>query len=74
MLVSFYFPFRGVHLRIKDYPNLLSWLQRCWAIEGVSSTIDIGDAVSSYYRQLFPLNPGGLIPSTPTLEEIGLKK
>ena len=63
----------GAHLRIKDYPNILAWLQRCWDLEGVSSTIDIEDAVSSYYRQLFPLNPGGLIPTAITKEEIGLR-
>jgi putative glutathione S-transferase len=63
----------GAHLRIKDYPNILAWLQRCWDMDGVSSTIDINDAVSSYYRQLFPLNPGGLIPTPITAEEIGLK-
>lgn len=63
----------GSHLRIKDYPNILSWLQRCWDIDGVRSTIDINDAVSSYYRQLFPLNPGGLIPTAITEKDIGLK-
>ena len=63
----------GAHLRIKDYPNILAWLQRCWDMEGVSSTVDINDAVSSYYRQLFPLNPGGLIPTPITKKEIGLR-
>jgi hypothetical protein len=28
----------------------------------VASSIDLPDACSSYYRQLFPLNPGGIIP------------
>ena len=63
----------GVNRRIRDYPNLLAWLQRCWELEGVKETIDLEDAVSSYYRQLFPLNPGGLLPTPITLEEIGLK-
>mmetsp|Transcript_5807 Transcript_5807/g.7406 ORF Transcript_5807/g.7406 Transcript_5807/m.7406 type:complete len:387 (-) Transcript_5807:41-1201(-) len=62
----------GAHLRVKDYPHILAWLQRCWDIEGVSSTIDVNDAVSSYYRQLFPLNPGGIIPTPITLQDIGL--
>lgn len=62
----------GVNRRIRDYPNLLSWLQRCWKIEGVPQSIDLEDAVSSYYRQLFPLNPGGLLPTGITIEEIGL--
>ena len=63
----------GGNLRIRDYPHLLKWLQRCWDMEGVSDTIDLEDAVSSYYRQLFPLNPGGLIPTSITIEEMGLK-
>ena len=63
----------GAHLRIKDYPNILAWLQRCWEFDGVESSIDINDAVSSYYRQLFPLNPGGLIPTAITPAEIGLQ-
>ena len=63
----------GGNLRVRDYPNLLNWLQRCWDMEGVKETIDLNDAVSSYYRQLFPLNPGGLIPTSITAEEMGLK-
>ena len=63
----------GVNTRIRDYPHLLAWLQRCWEIDGVKETIDLQDAISSYYRQLFPLNPGGLLPTPITKEEIGLK-
>jgi len=62
----------GVNRRIRDYPNLLAWLQRCWALEGVPGSIDLEDAVASYYKQLFPLNPGGLLPTPLTKEEIGL--
>jgi len=62
----------GVNRRIRDYPHLLLWLQRCWEIEGVKESIDLEDAVSSYYKQLFPLNPGGLLPTPITKEEIGL--
>ena len=63
----------GAHVRIKDYPNILAWLQRCWDMDGVKESIDINDAVSSYYKQLFPLNPGGIIPTPITEEEIGLR-
>lgn len=62
----------GVNRRIRDYPHLFSWLQRCWALEGVPESIDLEDAVASYYKQLFPLNPGGLLPTPITKEEIGL--
>jgi len=63
----------GAHLRIRDYPYLLTWLQRCWDIDGVKDSIDLQDATASYYRQLFPLNPGGLIPTPLTAADIGLK-
>jgi hypothetical protein len=41
-------------------------------MDGVQESIDLQDAVSSYYKQLFPLNPGGLMPTPITKEEIGL--
>ena len=63
----------GAHSRVRDYPALLKWLQRCWAVEGVPQTIDLQDATSSYYQQLFPLNPGGLLPSPITADDIGLE-
>lgn len=63
----------GSHLRIRDYPYLLQWLQRCWDIDGVRESIDLQDATTSYYRQLFPLNPGGLIPTPITAADIGLQ-
>jgi putative glutathione S-transferase len=62
----------GCHLRIRDFPSLFSWLQRCWSIDGVKESIDLEDASSSYYRQLFPLNAGGIVPTAVTAKEIGL--
>jgi len=63
----------GSHLRIRsDYPIVLKWLQRCWDMEGVQETIDLQDATTSYYKQLFPLNPSGIIPTPITANEIGL--
>jgi putative glutathione S-transferase len=52
----------GTHNRIGNYPAIAQWLQRCWNMPHVASSIDLPDACSSYYRQLFPLNPGGIIP------------
>uniref|UniRef100_A0A7S1BTY9 GST C-terminal domain-containing protein n=1 Tax=Corethron hystrix TaxID=216773 RepID=A0A7S1BTY9_9STRA len=64
----------GAHLRIRDFPNLHKWLIKCWHdVPGVKDSIDIQDANSSYYRQLFPLNPGGLIPTAITAKDIGLE-
>lgn len=62
----------GTHDRIQNYPPLHQYLQRCWDIPQVRHSIDISDACASYYRQLFPLNPSGIIPTSVTAEGIGL--
>jgi putative glutathione S-transferase len=63
----------GAHLRISsNYPAIHEWLRRCWSMPGVKQSIDIGDATSSYFRQLFPLNPGGIIPSLVSPKALGL--
>ena len=64
----------GTHLRIRsDYPHLHAWLKRCWAMPGVKESIDLADATGSYYKQLFPLNPGGILPTPPTAQDLGLE-
>lgn len=75
-----YAPFFGAggsrHWRLQcDYPHIFQWMKRCWKdIPGVSSSIDLQDASQSYYKQLFPLNPGGIVPSTPmTAKRLGLE-
>jgi hypothetical protein len=30
--------------------------------------------IRSYFQQLFPLNPGGIIPSGPNEEDLGLRE
>ena len=34
----------------------------------VSSTFSVDEARRSYFGQLFPLNPGGIIPAGPTVQ------
>lgn len=66
----------GAHLRIRcDYPHIYRWLQTCWnEFPAVRQSIDISDACASYYRQLFPLNPGGIIPAPVTANALGLEE
>jgi len=70
--------FKCCRRRVADYPNLSAWMRDVWqiAIDGqplqVADTFSIDDARRSYFGQLFPLNPGGIVPSGPTLEELGL--
>ena len=68
--------------RWSDYPNLTRWLHDCAQIPLASSisssgkqdvlanTVDIDDCRRSYFLQLFPLNPGGIIPGGPTAADI----
>jgi len=63
----------GTHLRVREYPALHEWLKRCWTMDGVKGSIDLADANASYYKQLFPLNPGGIVPVTITAADLGLE-
>jgi putative glutathione S-transferase len=48
-----------------DYPNVRRWLREVLALSG---PFDLKDAHAGYYRDLFPLNPGGIVPKPPQLE------
>jgi len=51
--------------RICDYPNLAGYLRDIYQLSGVSETCDLEAVKRDYYGNLFPLNPGGIIPSGP---------
>ena len=36
-------------------------------------TVDVDDCRRSYFTQLFPLNPGGIVASGPTAVQLGLQ-
>ena len=42
--------------------NIDRWRGEMRRIKGMGDTVDVEDAVGSYYRQLFMLNPGGIQP------------
>ena len=72
-----FFKAGGVHNRIAtSYPAIYDWLKRCWDINDgcIRDTIDVEDAQLSYYKQLFPLNPGGIVPMGITLKDMGLEE
>ena len=66
--------------RLSEYPNLHRWFIECSQLplsqhdqkEGktLADTVDIDDCRRSYYSQLFPLNPGGIIPSGPLARDV----
>ncbi|MBE9222280.1 glutathione S-transferase C-terminal domain-containing protein [Cyanobacterium stanieri LEGE 03274] len=48
--------------RIADYKNLSRYCQEIYNIEGVKETCNFDIIKQDYYGNLFPLNPGGIIP------------
>ena len=58
--------------RVADMPNLNAWMRDFYLLPGVSETVDVDGYRSSYFGQLFPLNPGGIVPTGPTERDLGL--
>ena len=48
--------------RIQDYSNLSRFLKDIYQLPGVAATCNLERVKIDYYGQLFPLNPGGIIP------------
>jgi glutathionyl-hydroquinone reductase len=53
--------------RIRDYPQLQAYVYRIYHLPGVAATCDFQTILQDYYGNLFPLNPGGIIPQLPDL-------
>lgn len=48
--------------RIQDYEYLSEYLKDLYQLPGVAATCDLEAIKQDYYGNLFPLNPGGIIP------------
>jgi len=70
--------------RWAEFPHLHAWMIDCAALplpvnaDGsgggtLADTVDVDDCRRSYFTQLFPLNPGGIIASGPTAVQLGLQ-
>eukprot|EP00752_Nemacystus_decipiens_P011878 g10533.t1 len=66
--------FKCSNRRWRDYPALHAWLRDVYQLPGVADTIDIDGCRRSYFSQLFPLNPGGIVPIGPSVEDLGLEE
>ena len=53
--------------QIRDYPHLLGYLKTIYQLPGVATTCNFPTILADYYGNLFPLNPGGIIPQIPDL-------
>lgn len=56
--------------RIAQYKNIAAWVKRLVSdYPELMGTVDMQDACGSYYRQLFMLNFGRIVPYIPNIEE-----
>ena len=58
--------------RVGDLPHLEAWMRDFYLLPGVRETVDVDGYRTSYFGQLFPLNPGGIVPIGPTARDLGL--
>lgn len=56
--------------RIADYQNMSGYLRDLYQLPGVAKTCDLESVKRDYYGNLFPLNPGGIIPLGPDLANL----
>jgi glutathionyl-hydroquinone reductase len=68
--VVYYSLFKCDRRRIQDYPNLGSYLRDIYQLNGVAVTCKLEQVKQDYFGNLFPLNPGGIIPTTPDITNL----
>jgi glutathionyl-hydroquinone reductase len=68
--VAYYGLFKCNRRRIQDYPNLGAYLRDCYQLPGMAATCDLAAIKQDYYGNLFPLNPGGIIPTGPEMTSL----
>ena len=56
--------------RIRDYENLGGYVRDLYQLPGVAATCDLESIKRDYYGNLFPLNPGAIIPAGPDLSDL----
>jgi len=68
--VVYYGLFKCNRRRIQDYENLGPYLRDLYQLPGVADTCDLQAVKRDYYGNLFPLNPGGIIPAGPDMTRL----
>lgn len=68
--VVYYGLFKCNRRRIQDYKNLGAYLRDLYQLPGIPETCDLESVKRDYYGNLFPLNPGGIIPSGPDITNL----
>ncbi|CAI5476303.1 unnamed protein product [Closterium sp. Yama58-4] len=57
--------FKCSRRKIVEYDNIHAYMRDIFQMPGVAATCDIEGVRDNYFGQLFPLNPGGIIPVEP---------
>lgn len=65
--IVYYGLFKCNRRRIQDYKNLGAYLRDLYQLPRVSETCNLEAIKQEYYGNLFPLNPGGIIPVGPDM-------
>ena len=68
--IVYYGLFKCNRRRIKDYENLGAYLRDMYQLPRVADTCDLESVKQDYYGNLFPLNPGGIIPTGPDITDL----
>jgi glutathionyl-hydroquinone reductase len=68
----YYSLFKCNRRQVRDYPQLLAYVQKIYQLPGVAETCNFSTILQDYYGNLFPLNPGGIIPQLPDLSYLSL--
>ncbi|MGB3298805.1 MAG: glutathione S-transferase family protein [Phormidesmis sp.] len=63
--VAYHGIFKCDRRRIADYAHLSGYLRDLYQLPGIADTCDIEAVKHDYYGNLFPLNPGGIVPVGP---------
>ena len=68
--VVYYGLFKCNLRRIADYRHLSAYLRDLYQLPGIAATCDLESIKRDYYGNLFPLNPGGIVPLGPDLTNL----
>ncbi|MEO1374666.1 MAG: glutathione S-transferase family protein [Cyanobacteria bacterium J06635_10] len=68
--VVYYGLFKCNRRRIQDYKSLGAYLRDLYQLPGIAETCDLESVKRDYYGNLFPLNPGSIIPSGPDISHL----
>lgn len=68
--VAYYSLFKCNRRRIAEYKYLSGYVRDMYQLPGVSETCNVDAIKRDYFGNLFPLNPGGIVPLGPDLENL----